>query len=149
MSWLNDLRAYCGGLRVKELKKGHIQTRIELHSIWRSVDTHRSVISIVKATFNRATEMYDISNPLKGLKKPTGKPRLQSISPEDEKTLYVINLNNNGALVEIDIATKTVTKTTAISNPSNGNPNDVRPWGLSVHKGAVFSEMIGLTDEQF
>jgi len=57
---------------------------------------------------------------------------------EDEKTLYVINLNNNGALVEIDIATKSVTKTTPISNPGATNASDVRPWGLSVHKGNVY-----------
>ncbi len=57
---------------------------------------------------------------------------------EDEKTLYVINLNGNGSLVEIDIATKTVTKTTPIANPGATNPSDVRPWGLSVHKGNVY-----------
>ncbi|MEM1118950.1 MAG: SdrD B-like domain-containing protein [Bacteroidota bacterium] len=57
---------------------------------------------------------------------------------EDEKTLYAINLNNNGSLVEIDIATKTVTKTTPIANPSTGNPSDVRPWGLSVYQGNVY-----------
>ena len=72
VSWLNDLCAYCGGLRIDELKKGHVQRWIESHTTWRSADTHRSVISVVKAAFNRAAEMYDVPNPLKGRRKPTG-----------------------------------------------------------------------------
>ena len=32
--------------------------------------------------------MHGVSNPLKGLKKPRSQPRLVSLSPEDEKTLY-------------------------------------------------------------
>ena len=86
--WLNDLCSYCGALRVAEIKKNHIQTWIESHSTWRAADTRRTVIAVVQAAFNRAEEIYDIPNPVKGLKKPKGKPRLQSISPEDEKTLY-------------------------------------------------------------
>lgn len=88
VSWLNDLCSYCGAMCVAELKKGHVTTWVESHSTWRSADTHRSVISIVLAAFNWAEEMYDIPNPLQGLKKPTGNPRLQSIGPEDEQTLY-------------------------------------------------------------
>ena len=59
---------------------------------------------------------------------------------EDEKTLYVLNLNNNGSLVAIDIASKTVTQNIAIENPAKGcdESDDVRPWGLSVYKGAVY-----------
>ena len=58
----------------------------------------------------------------------------------DEKTLYVLNLNNNGSLIAIDIASKTVTKNIPIENPAQGcgSTEDVRPWGLSVHKGAVY-----------
>jgi hypothetical protein len=80
-SWLNDLCAYCGALPVSQLKKGHISSWIETHESWRSTETHRGVISVVLAAFNRAEEMF-------GLKKPTPKPRLQSISPDDEKVIY-------------------------------------------------------------
>ena len=86
--WLNDLCEYSGALPVVQLKKGHVKTWIESHTTWHSTETHRGVIAVVLAAFNRAEEMYDIANPLKGLKKPTSKPRLQSISPEDEQTLY-------------------------------------------------------------
>lgn len=88
VSWLNDLCAYCGALPVAQLKKGHVQAWIEEHTSWRSPATHRSVIAVVLAAFNRADEMYGISSPLKGLKKPASKPRLQSITPDDEQTLY-------------------------------------------------------------
>ncbi|HTN77276.1 MAG TPA: tyrosine-type recombinase/integrase [Pirellulaceae bacterium] len=87
-SWLNDLCAYCGALPLTQFKKGHVTSWIESHSTWRSTETHRSVISVVMAAFNRAEEMFGIANPLKGLKKPTPKPRLQSINPEDEQTIY-------------------------------------------------------------
>ncbi|QDU27246.1 Phage integrase family protein [Anatilimnocola aggregata] len=86
--WLNDLCAYCGALPVSQLKKGHITTWIESHSSWRSTETHRGVLSIVLAAFNRTEEMFGVANPLKGLKKPTPKPRLQSISPDDEQVIY-------------------------------------------------------------
>lgn len=88
VSFLNDLCSYCGALPVAQLKKSHIQTWIEGHAGWRSLATHRSVIAIVLAAFNRAEEMFDVPNPLKGLKKPQSQPRLQSLSPEDEQTLY-------------------------------------------------------------
>jgi integrase len=87
-AYLNDLCGYCGALPVAELKKGHIQTWIEGHSGWRSPVTHRGVIAIVLAAFNRAEELFDVPNPLKGLKKPPSRPRLQSFSPEDEQALY-------------------------------------------------------------
>ena len=87
-TYLNDLCAYCGALPVSQLKKSHIQTWIENHAGWRSLATHRSVIAIVLAAFNRAEEMSDVPNPLKGLKKPQSQPRLQSFSPEDEQALY-------------------------------------------------------------
>jgi len=88
VTWLNDFCGYCGALRVAELKKRHLKTWIESHASWKSADTHRAVIAVVLAAFNRAEEMHDIPNPLKGYKKPAGKPRLHSISPEDEQTLY-------------------------------------------------------------
>ena len=88
VSWLNDLCEYCGALSVAQLKKGHVKTWIENHKTWRSSATHRSVIAIVLAAFNRAEEMHGIANPLKGLKKPAYQPRLESFSAEDEKVLY-------------------------------------------------------------
>ena len=32
--------------------------------------------------------MFEIANPIKSLRRPTSQPRLQSISPEDERALY-------------------------------------------------------------
>lgn len=88
VTWLNDLCGYCGALPVRELKKGHVQEWIEKHESWRSPATHRSVIAIVLAAFNRAEEMFGIPSPIKGLKKPKSSPRLASISPADEQLLY-------------------------------------------------------------
>jgi integrase len=87
-SWLNDLCSYCGAQPVAKLKKGHIQTWMESHAGWRSPATQRSALAIVLAAFNRAEAMHGIVNPLKGLKKPPSKPRLQSFSVEDEQALY-------------------------------------------------------------
>jgi len=88
VSFLNDLCGYCGALPVKELKKSHIQMWIESHAGWRSLATHRSVIAIVQAAFNRAAELFDVPNPIKSLNRPASQPRLQSFSPEEEQTLY-------------------------------------------------------------
>jgi integrase len=88
IAFLNDLCSYCGASPVAEVKKRHIQTWLESHAGWRSQATHRSVLAIVLAAFNRAEEMFDVPSPLKGLKKPQSQPRLQSFSPEDEQTLY-------------------------------------------------------------
>jgi integrase len=85
--FLNDFCRYSGALKVSELKKSHVQSWIDSHAGWKSPATHRSAITIVLAAFNRAEELHDVPNPLKGLKKPQSQPRLQSISPEDEKTL--------------------------------------------------------------
>lgn len=88
MAWLNDLCEYCGALPVVQLKKGHVQKWIESHETWRSPATHRSVIAIVLAAFNQAEDMFGIPNPIKGLKKPKSEPRLASLTPEEEQTLY-------------------------------------------------------------
>ena len=87
-AWLNDLCEYCGALPVAQLKKGHIQQWIENHKSWRSPATHRSVIAIVLAAFNRAEDLFGIANPIKGLKKPKSEPRLASITPQEEQALY-------------------------------------------------------------
>ena len=87
-AYLNDLCRYCGALPAAELKKAHVQEWLEGHAGWRSAATHRSVLAIVLAAFNRAEEMSGVANPLKGLKKPAAKPRLQSFTAEDEQALY-------------------------------------------------------------
>ena len=46
------------------------------------------MIAIILAAFNHVQNEYGIRNPLKGLKKPPSRPRLQSIAPEDEPLLY-------------------------------------------------------------
>ena len=86
--WLNDLCSYCGALPVDQLKKGHIRTWVEQHTTWRSPATQRSVLSIVLAAFNYAEENFGVPSPLKGLKKPGSRPRLHSISKEDEEAIY-------------------------------------------------------------
>lgn len=88
VSFLNDLCSYCSALPVAELKKSHLQTWIEGHAGWKSLATHRSVIAVVQVAFNRAEELHDVPNPIKSLKRPASQPRLQSLSPEDEQTLY-------------------------------------------------------------
>jgi integrase len=88
VSFLNDLCKYCGALPLTQLKKGHVKAWLEGHTGWRSPATHRSVIAIVLAAFNRAEEMHGVASPLKGLKKPASRPRLQSIGAKDEKALY-------------------------------------------------------------
>ena len=64
VSFVDGLCGYCGALPVAELKKSHIHTWIEGHAGRRSLATHRSVIAIVRAAFNRAEEMSDVPNSL-------------------------------------------------------------------------------------
>lgn len=87
-SWLNDLCGYCGALPVAQLRKGHVQKWIDDHESWLSPATRCGVVAVVQAAFNRAEEMFSIPNPIKGLKRPKSEPRLASITPEDEQTLY-------------------------------------------------------------
>lgn len=88
VAWLNDLCETCGALPVAQLKKGHVQKWIEKHASWCSPATHRSVIAVVLAAFNRSEDMFGIVNPVKGLKKPKSEPRLASFTPDEEQTLY-------------------------------------------------------------
>ena len=84
--WLNDPCGNCGATAVAQLKKGHVTKWIDEHDTWKSSETRRGVIGVVLAAFNRAEEMFSIPNPLKSLKKPKPKPRLSSLSPEDEQS---------------------------------------------------------------
>lgn len=86
--YLNDLCRYCGTLPVGELRKGHVAHWLESHPSWRSPVTRRNAITVVLGAFNHAQEMYDVPNPVRGLKKPPQQPRLQSLSSADEQALY-------------------------------------------------------------
>ena len=86
--YLNDLCSYCGDLPVVELRKGHVEHWVESHTTWKSPVTQRNAIAVVLGAFNYGQEMYDVPSPLRGLKKPPHRPRLQSISAEDEQLLY-------------------------------------------------------------
>lgn len=104
-AWLNDLCEYCGALPVVQFKKGHVRTWIDNHKTWRSPATHRSVIAVVLAAFNRAEEMFGISNPLKGLKKPKSEPRLASFAPDEERAVYEATESCFGNFLRVAIQT--------------------------------------------
>ncbi len=86
--YLNDFCQYAGALSVAELRKGHVEHWCECHPTWRSRVSHRNAITAVLAAFRHAWEMYDVPNPIRGMKKPPPNPRLISMSPEDELLLY-------------------------------------------------------------
>jgi len=85
---LNELCRYCGALEVQELKRGDISGWVESRPSWRSPVTRRNVITMILAAFQHAANEFGVRNPLKGLKKPPSRPRLQSIPPDDELAIY-------------------------------------------------------------
>lgn len=86
--YLNDFCRYCGALPVAELKKGHVEHWLASHDTWRSPVTRRDAITTVLGAFRYAEEMFDVANPLRGLKKPPQRPRLHSFSEADEQAIY-------------------------------------------------------------
>ncbi len=84
--YLNKFAGFAGALPVSQLKRGHVKTWIESQEKWTAA-TRRNVIAIVLAAFNHAQAMHDVSNPLRGLKKPPPQPRLHSLSDADESTM--------------------------------------------------------------
>jgi integrase len=86
--YLNQFCRYCGALATTELKRGDVKAWVESQPSWRSPVTHRNVITMILAAFNYVEREHGVRNPLKGLKKPQHRPRLQSISPADERLLY-------------------------------------------------------------
>jgi len=86
--YLNSLCGYCGALPTSQLKRGHIRHWVEAHPTWRSPATQRNAITVVLAAFNHAQQMHEVPSPLKGLKKPSSRPRLHSFSGDDEEALY-------------------------------------------------------------
>ncbi|PHR95213.1 MAG: hypothetical protein COA78_30615 [Blastopirellula sp.] len=86
--WLNNLCAYCGGLKVTEFKKKHLRTWIQRHPTWNH-NSQRNVIGSVIAAFNFCCKYDDLDvNPVSGYVKPTATPRVTSFSPEEEQALY-------------------------------------------------------------
>ncbi len=61
---------------------------------------------------------------------------------DDDRTLYVMNLNNNGELLVIDIESKTLLNRIAVPNPGCGAASDVRPWALNVHHEEVYVGLV-------
>ena len=86
--YLNELCRYCGALSLTDLKRGYVSGWVDSQPTWRSPVTRRNVIAIILAAFNHVQNEHGVRNPLKGLKKPPSRPRLQSIVPEDEPLLY-------------------------------------------------------------
>jgi len=86
--YLDDFCEYCGALSVHELRKGHVRHWLESHATWASPATQRNAVTAVLSAFIHAEEMLGAPNPLRGLKKPPQRPRLQSFTPEEEQTLY-------------------------------------------------------------
>ena len=85
--YLNELCKFGGALPVSQLKKGHVKAWVEGHATW-ALATRRNVIAVILAAFNHAQSMHDVSNPLRGLKKPPCQPRLHSLSDADEEAIF-------------------------------------------------------------
>ena len=85
---LSEFCRYCGALPVAELKRGYVSEWVESVPSWRSPVTRRNVLTTVISAFRHADIEHHVHNPLTGLKKPPHRPRLHSISPEDEQTIY-------------------------------------------------------------
>ena len=60
----------------------------------------------------------------------------------DGKTLYAMNLNNNGSLVIIDVATKSLIQEVPVGDPGCGAPSDVRPWGIEIYNNEAYIGLI-------
>jgi integrase len=85
---LNDLCRYCGAVLVEQLHKSHLEDWVRSHRRWKSPATQRMALTIVQTAFNYAADNFDVARPLKGLKKPPARPRLQSFSAQEEQALY-------------------------------------------------------------
>jgi integrase len=60
---------------------------VDAHTGWKSPATERTVLTIVIAAFHYAQDNHDVPSPLKGLKKPASRPRLHSLTDDDQATL--------------------------------------------------------------
>lgn len=74
---------------------------------------------------------------------------------EDDQTLYVMNLNGNGELLILDIATKSLINSVDVPNPGCGSAGDVRPFAIKVYEDEVYIGLVcsgensGTNDLQF
>jgi len=104
-SWLNDLCAYCGALRVNEFRKKHLRTWLQQHETWNN-NTQRNVIGAVIAAFNFCCKFEELDvNPVAGYKKPAATPRVTAFSPEEEKAIYEATDEAFGRLIKACILT--------------------------------------------
>ncbi len=154
--WLNDLCKHSGALPVVQLKKGHVKTWIESHATWHSTETHRGVIAVVLAALNRAEEMYDIANPLKGLKKPASKPRLRCgpIASDWRGPMILIETDSFACLHDGDVAfnVKSGLLSASIARKRNSSATSKTRGALGVVMLVtcwIMIFLVGLTDEQF
>jgi integrase len=86
--YLNDFCEFCGALSIAELEHGHVSLWLERHVTWRSPVTRKNAVTAVLSALYHAEENHGIVNPLRGLQKPSARPRLQSLTPEEEGALY-------------------------------------------------------------
>ncbi|ADB18376.1 hypothetical protein Psta_3721 [Pirellula staleyi DSM 6068] len=86
--YLNVFAKYCGALPVAHLKRGHLDAWLQNQDKWRSTATQRFAITIVLSAFAHASENFQVKHSLLGFSKPPQRPRLHSISPEDEASFY-------------------------------------------------------------
>lgn len=86
--YLNAFCHYCGAVTAQELKRADVAAWVESQPTWRSPVTRRDVITMLLSAFHHAERELGVRNPLKGLKKPGHRPRLQSITPEEEQAIY-------------------------------------------------------------
>lgn len=85
---LNEFCRYCGAVPADQLKRPDVAQWVQSVPGWRSPVTRRNVITTIISAFRHAETEHGVRNPLKGLKKPPHRPRLHSLSPEDEKRIY-------------------------------------------------------------
>jgi len=57
---------------------------------------------------------------------------------DDESKLYVLNLNNHGQLLTIDVENKSLDNAIDIPVSVCTDSNDIRPWGLKSHHSYVY-----------
>lgn len=79
---------YCGALPLAELNRAYVSEWVESVPSWRSPVTRRNVMTTLISALRYAEREHGVRSPLKGLKKPPQRPRLHSISPDDEQAIY-------------------------------------------------------------
>ena len=85
--WINDFCGYCGALPARQLKKKHVRDWVQTHKGWKSDNTKRRAMAIIIAAFNHAVKEDETldTNPISGLKKPSGFARVTYFKEEEIK----------------------------------------------------------------